>query len=193
METETGLLGGISMGAAVALSAALRYPRRCLGLVLSRPAWLNGSMSPTAVAAYTKAARLLQDESSPQIAVEKMERSDVYRRVAAASADAGKSLLGQINCVVSDPSIREAAIARLLSLPTGQRGLDLKSASAITVPTLIMATPNDPMHPLGFAEALAGAIPRASLIKLAPKEVNDGPHIAEVDLHAWRFLSSVIG
>jgi pimeloyl-ACP methyl ester carboxylesterase len=193
LKTPTAVFGGISMGAAVALSAALRYPQRCLGLVLSRPAWLNGSMSPTAVAAYREAARLLQDEPSPQSALHKLEMSEIYRRLAAVSADAGKSLLGQVRCVVSDQSLREAAIARLQSLPTGQPGLDLKSAAGVTVPTLIMATPNDPIHPVCFAEALAGAIPQASFVKLAPKELNDGPHIEEVNARIFQFLSQCHG
>ena len=113
LETDRAVLGGISMGAAVVLSAAARYPQRCLGLVLSRPAWLNGSMSTTAVAAYTEAARLLQDASSPDSALRQLQMSDIYRELAAVSADAGNSLLGQVRCVVSVPSLREAAIARI--------------------------------------------------------------------------------
>ena len=35
------ILGGSSMGAGVALNIALRYPARCQGLVLLRPAWLE--------------------------------------------------------------------------------------------------------------------------------------------------------
>jgi pimeloyl-ACP methyl ester carboxylesterase len=192
LETDRAVLGGISMGAAVVLSAAARYPQRCLGLVLSRPAWLNGSMSTTAVAAYTEAARLLQDASSPDSALRQLQMSDIYRELAAVSADAGNSLLGQVRCVVSDPSLREAAIARLRSLPAGQPGLDLSRASAVNVSTLIMATPNDPIHPVSFAEALAGAIPHASLVKLAPKEVNDAPHIEEVNSRIGPFLDSLL-
>jgi len=191
LETDNAVLGGISMGAAVALNAAARYPQRCLGLVLSRPAWLNGSMSTAAVAAYTEAARLLEDNSSAESALQQLQTSGISRLITAISADAGNSLLGQVRCVVSDPSLREAAIARLRSLPMGQSGLDLITASGINVPTLIMATPDDPIHPPGFAEAFAGAIPRASLAKLAPKEVNDAPHIAEVNSHIVRFLDSL--
>ena len=191
LDVEVAVLGGISMGAAVALSAALRYPQRCLGLVLSRPAWLHGSMSSAAVAAYTEAARLLQEESSAQSALQKLEISDIYRQLSAVSPDAGKSLLGQIRCVVSDPWLLEAAVARLQCLPTGQIGLDLKSAAAVSVPTLIMATPSDPIHPLCYAEALAAAIPRASLVKLAPKELNDQLHIDEVNSRIREFLDSV--
>jgi hypothetical protein len=76
-------------------------------------------------------------------------------------------------------------------LPTGQSGLDLQSAAAVEVPTLIMATPNDPIHPLSFAHALAGAIPHASFVKLEPKQLNDGPHIEEVNSLMVQFLDSV--
>ena len=191
LQIETAVLGGISMGAAVALSAALRYPERCIALVLSRPAWLNGSMSSQAIAAYAEAARLLKDEPSPESALQKLEKSDIYRAINEQCADAGKSLLGQVRCVVLDPNLREAAVARLQYLSTGQSGLDLQSAAAVEVPTLIMATPNDPIHPLSFAHALAGAIPHSSFAKLEPKQLNDGPHIEEVNSLIVQFLDSV--
>jgi pimeloyl-ACP methyl ester carboxylesterase len=191
LQIETAVLGGISMGAAVALNAALRYPQRCMSLVLCRPAWLNGSMSSQAIAAYTEVARLLKDEPSPLSALQKLERSDIYRSLVTLSADAGKSLLGQVRSVVLDPSLRDAAIARLQYLPTGQSGLDLQSAATVSAPTLIMATPDDPIHPLSFAEALAGAIPRARLVRLGPKQPNDRPHIEEVNSRIFEFLDSV--
>ncbi len=39
---DSAIVGGISMGAAVALNFALRFPERVRGLVLQRPAWLDG-------------------------------------------------------------------------------------------------------------------------------------------------------
>ena len=192
LQVERAVLGGISMGAAVALSAAMRYPKRCIALVLCRPAWLNGSMSSQAIAAYAEAARLLNDEPSAEDALQKLEKSDLYHELITFSADAGKSLLGQVRCVVSDPNLREAAIARLQRLPTGQSGTDLKSAMEVRVPTLIMATPDDPIHPLSFAQALAGAIPGALFVQLRPKQLNDGPHIEEVNSRIFQFLDSVL-
>jgi sugar phosphate isomerase/epimerase len=44
LQVKSAVLGGISTGAAVALNAVVRYPERCVALVLVRPAWLNGSM-----------------------------------------------------------------------------------------------------------------------------------------------------
>ncbi len=191
LQIETAVVGGISMGAAVALQAALRYPERCVALVLCRPAWLNGSMSAPAIAAYAEVVRLLRDEPSPEGALQRLEKSDIYRVIVTQSPDAGRSLLGQVRCVVADPNLREVAVARLQYLPTGQPGLDLESAATVRVPTLIMATPNDPIHPFSFAHALAGAIPGASLRRLAPKQLNGGPHIREVNSHVIPFLNSV--
>ena len=57
----------------------------------------------------------------------------------------------------------------------------------MNVPTLIMATPNDPIHPLSFAHALAGAIPHPLFVKLRPKQLDDGPHIEEVNSQIFQF------
>lgn len=192
LQVERAVLGGISMGAAVALNAALHYPERCLALVLSRPAWLDGSMCAIAIAAYAEAVKYLNEQPSPETALQKLENSDICRAVIKQSADAGKSLLGQVRCVVAEPSLREAALARLYHLPSGQPGVDLTSAAAVSVPTLILATPNDPIHPLPYAQTLAAAIPRALYVELAPKQLDDGPHIQEVNVHLVKFLNSVL-
>src|SRR6185436_20093768 len=43
LRLEHAVVGGISMGAAIALRFALEHPERVRGLVLSRPAWLDES------------------------------------------------------------------------------------------------------------------------------------------------------
>src|SRR5881409_2731740 len=42
LEVKRAIVGGISMGAGVALNFSIRYPKRVLALVISRPAWLDG-------------------------------------------------------------------------------------------------------------------------------------------------------
>jgi hypothetical protein len=56
-------------------------------------------------------------------------------------------VLGQIRCVISEPSLREAVLARLTYLPGGQPGVDLTCAETINVPSLVLASTNDPIHP----------------------------------------------
>jgi pimeloyl-ACP methyl ester carboxylesterase len=107
------------------------------------------------------------------------------------SADAAKSLLGQLRCVISEPSLREAVLARLHYLPGGQPGVDLTCAATINVPTLVLATPNDPIHPRSYAQSLAARIPGALYVELAPKQLDESPHIREVNAHLVKFLVSI--
>src|SRR5665213_18121 len=41
LSIRRAVIGGISMGAAIAINFAMRFPTRVLALVLSRPAWLD--------------------------------------------------------------------------------------------------------------------------------------------------------
>lgn len=51
---ERAVIGGMSMGAGVALHATLRYPTRARALILVRPAWLDGPMpEPTGSAPFS--------------------------------------------------------------------------------------------------------------------------------------------
>jgi pimeloyl-ACP methyl ester carboxylesterase len=43
LRIQQAVVGGSSMGAGLALHLALRFPERVLGLVLSRPAWLDAA------------------------------------------------------------------------------------------------------------------------------------------------------
>ena len=55
------VVGGISMGAGMALNAATRYPERVAGLVLARPAWLDRPMPRRTVRLFDLLAGLLRE------------------------------------------------------------------------------------------------------------------------------------
>ena len=52
--------------------------------------------------------------------------------------------------------------------------------------------PSDPIHPLSYAQSLAATIPGAQYVELAPKQLDDGPHLEEVNVHLVKFLNSVL-
>ncbi len=60
LEIDRAIVGGISLGAAVAVNVALRFPDRVLGLVLSRPAWIDRPL-PENVDLYATIARLIRE------------------------------------------------------------------------------------------------------------------------------------
>jgi pimeloyl-ACP methyl ester carboxylesterase len=185
------IIGGISMGAGVALNAAVRYPERVAGLVLSRPAWLDGPMPPENVARYAAIARLLRAVGAASVpdqalrrSLAEFEASNDYRGLLASSPDTAQSLRGQLT---NERAV--AAVARLERLPTDRPLGDLRAAAAIQVPTLVLAHRSDPIHRLVFGEALARTIPRARLVELTPKSIARERHAAEVQGCLNTFLS----
>ena len=185
------ILGGVSMGAGVALNVAVRYPERVAGLVLSRPAWLDGPMPPENVARYGALARLLRaagaagdPERALRSAVAEFEATDDYRRLLVTSPDTAQSLRGQLT---GERAV--AAVARLERLPADRPLADLRAAEAIRVPALVLAHRQDPIHRFALGEALAGAIPGARLAELTPKSLARERHAAEVQGCLEAFLS----
>ena len=86
------VVGGISMGAAVALMLTLRRPERVRGLVLSRPAWLDAPLPPNA-ALYPVIARLIREHGAAQ-GLERFLNSAEYCDIEYSAPDAARSLRG---------------------------------------------------------------------------------------------------
>ncbi len=76
LEIERAVIGGISLGAAVSVNLALRHPERVLGLVLSRPAWIDHPL-PENVWLFTTIAELLQTVGAKE-GLEQFHRTEQY-------------------------------------------------------------------------------------------------------------------
>jgi pimeloyl-ACP methyl ester carboxylesterase len=59
------VMGGISMGAGMALNFAVRYPDRTRALILSRASWLTESLPPN-LAIFPKIAGLIREHGAPR-------------------------------------------------------------------------------------------------------------------------------
>src|SRR5262245_12704303 len=109
LKIERAVVGGISLGSAVAVNTALRYPERVLGLVLSGPAWVDGPL-PENVRIYSLIAGLLRSVGARD-GLEQFRRTAVFKVMEGESPDCAKSLVGQFE----QPRAEERA-ARLASL-----------------------------------------------------------------------------
>jgi pimeloyl-ACP methyl ester carboxylesterase len=169
---EDAVLGGVSMGAGIALNLALRYPGRVRGLLLSRPAWLDGPMEAREI--YSEVAALIRSKG-----IEEAQRafvaSSTYARLRLESPDAANSLLGQFQA----PRAKER-VSRLEEMPRDTPHRDRKQWAALKVPTLVLATDTDPVHPLELARQLAHAIPGAELRQVTAKSIDAARHVREV-------------
>jgi pimeloyl-ACP methyl ester carboxylesterase len=186
LELQRAVVGGISMGAGVALNLASRYPQRVAGLVLSRPAWLD-SPRPENLKVYPVIARLLREHGA-KLGRKIFEGTEEYAELERATPGAGRSLA---SLQFSRPRAREYAPV-LESLAGDAPGRNLAQwRDDVRAPALVLATRRDPTHPHSYAEILARRLPSARLAELTPKAEDEGRHAADAEAAIAGFLSRV--
>lgn len=183
---ESVVMGGISMGAGVALNFALRFPERVRGLVLSRPAWLDQPLPPN-MAIFPMIAQLIRRQGA-QPGLETFKQSEAYQEIARLSPDSGRSLVGQFEHLRA-----EETVAKLERLPQDAPSYDRADWAALTIPALVLATQQDSIHPFEYGLALAQHIPTATFKAVTPKSVSLERHAAEVQAAIEAFLTREIG
>jgi pimeloyl-ACP methyl ester carboxylesterase len=165
-------VGGISLGAALALNLAARYPNRVRQLVLARPAWVDQS-APETMKLYGIVAKLLASHGADQ-GLRRFQALPEFEALRARSLDNANSLLGFFTRPRPDTTV-----ALLSHIPLDGPGLSLAQMAALKIPTLIIANGQDHVHPLAYAQALAEAIPGAALREITSKSVNREAYLAE--------------
>lgn len=181
IRADRAVVGGISMGAAVALRFALRRPGRVRGLVLARPAWAIGSR-PEHLGVFARIARLIR-ECGAREGLVRFRQSDDYEEALRLSPAAAESFCGQFQ----EPRAEEA-VARLERIPADGPVEHARELARLTVPVLVLANRRDPIHPYAVAETLAHAIPSAELREITPKSVSVTRHAADVQAGLEEFL-----
>jgi pimeloyl-ACP methyl ester carboxylesterase len=183
---DGAVVGGISLGAAVAVNVGLRFPDRVLGLVLSRPAWVDGPL-PENVRLYAMIARFLRDLGAKD-GLDRFLGTPEYRAMERESPDCARSLIGQFE----QPRAQEC-VARLERLAGDTPCRDRADYHRIQVPTLILGNRQDPIHPWAFAETLARLIPGSQVRAITPKSAGLEAHAADVQQAIDEFLTHHFG
>lgn len=175
------IIGGISMGAAVALNFALRFPDRVEGLVLSRPAWLEGP-NPWNLRIFTTITRLIRAHGARK-GKERFRETVEYQEAYAKWPAVAESLADQFD----RPGIEETAF-KLERIIHDRPSLDVREWARIKVPTLVLGNHHDPIHPFEYAEQTAQLIPGATLHEITAKSISFQRHAAEVQRHIADYL-----
>ncbi len=163
------VLGGISMGAAIATRVAALHPRRVEALVLVRPAWLFAP-APDNMRAFAMVAEFLRD--APAKARRRFVASDLARQLATDAPDNLASLVGFFD------RPNPATTAQLLGrLAVDGPGVD---ASDVTAPALVVGNAVDHVHPLALARQLAAALPNGRFVEVPAKATDRAAHVAAV-------------
>ena len=183
LDLDRAVIGGISMGAAVAVNFALRYPERVQGVVLARPAWLEGPNLENAER-FLLIATLLR-EYGPQRGKQEFQQTEIYRRILDESSDVADSCCGQFN----NPLAVERAV-RLEQIPLDAPYQSLDDLRAIGARTLVLANRQDPVHPFEYGQQIAKTIPGAAFQEITSKSVDADRHRADVQRFLTAYLAS---
>ncbi len=178
------ILGGISMGAAIGTRLAVIRPDLVRALVLVRPAWGVGD-APENLAPNAEVGALLTRLPAAQ-ARAAFASGATAGQLAHDAPDNLASLLGFFD------RAPQAATARLLTtISADGPGVTAADLAALAVPTLICATPEDAIHPVGMARVIAAMIPSAHLVMLPAKGRDKTAHLAALAAAMTDFLRKV--
>lgn len=155
-------VGGISMGAAIALRLAVVRPDLVSALILARPAWVVDA-APPSMEPNALVGRLLASHQ-PGEARELFERTETARNLAVRAPD---NLLSLRSFFTREP--RHVTAALLTRISADGPGVTLDQVRGIRVPTLVIGHERDLVHPLATARELASIIPGAELALVPPK------------------------
>ncbi|MFD2052143.1 alpha/beta fold hydrolase [Mesorhizobium calcicola] len=174
--------GGVSMGAAIALRLASLHPDRVLGLVLVRPAWTFDA-APQNMRPYAEVAELIRELPLDK-ARAAFAASVTAARFRKEAPDNLASLLGFFE---RDNAAVFAAVMQ--EIANDGPGITRATAAGLTIPTLVIGSGVDLVHPLAAARELADAIPNAAFAEVTPKATDKDRHFAEVRAAIAGFLA----
>lgn len=185
LQIKQAIVGGISMGAAITLNFTLRHLARVLGLVQSRPAWLDAP-NPWNITMFSLITRLVREHGrirGKELFLETQE----YAETLAKWPDVATSLAAQFdNPLVEETAFKFERI--ILDAPCRDR----REWANITVPTLVLANRFDPIHPFEYGVEMQQLIPSAEFREITSKSVSLGQHNADVQRCLRDFLACLV-
>jgi pimeloyl-ACP methyl ester carboxylesterase len=161
LDIGRAVVGGISLGAAIAFRLAVYHPARVSALIVARPAWFDEHV-PERMRIYLDVAELLSKHGSAQ-GLAHLEASERYRLVLRESPDNAASMR---NFFSRDPT---STVALLSRIPAQGQGVTAPQMNRLSLPTLVIANEGDYVHPVAMAKSIADLIPGAKLIAIPAK------------------------
>jgi pimeloyl-ACP methyl ester carboxylesterase len=182
---EKFVVGGISMGAAIALRIAVIAPERVRGLIISRPAWLWNS-APENMKPFGEVATYLT-RADLAAAKDEFERSETGILLARHAPDNLASLLKFFS--VPEP----IATAQLLErISVDGPGVTLEQVRALRMPTLVIAHGFDAVHPLDYGRAIAAEIGGAIFAEITSKVESKARYVEDFRSALKAFLDDCL-
>ena len=173
LNLDSVIMGGISMGAGLALNMASRYPDRVNAMILVRPAWLM-EPAPENLWHLLAVAALLAYPDGQQV----FEGNRAFREMQMEVPNAASSVLGMFD------RAQQEYTAALLNAMVHDRPV----GEVPEKPALIIGNEADPLHPWEMAEEWYALLPSSEIYKIPSRYVNPEGHAKELNTHIKRFI-----
>ncbi len=167
LQIPKAVFAGISMGAAVSLNVAVRYPKRVEKLLLIRNAWTNQPMHENVQMAYEALGKCLNTGGISCFLKTKewkeiLEQETLYTRRA-------------FTCNFEDESClkfwkKYLLLPKLAPIPS------IDCLKMIRMLVIILANHDDLCHPFSYGEYLQQYIPGSELIEIPSKDCDEEGH-----------------
>lgn len=151
---DRAVVGGLSLGANVALATGMQHPKRCAGLVVEMPV-LSGARDASYSVFGALASVLERGEAPLRLLSRLVRRFPVPRSVPELAA---------IRDVAALDPVSGAAVIRGL-LRAGPLPEDPETLARLTMPTLVIGHRHDPIHVFADAADLVSRLPDARLVR----------------------------
>lgn len=185
--TELGyqrvVVGGISMGAAIALTFSLTYPDLVDGIILIRPAWLN-EPSPENLREHMTIGKLLLGHT-PNEAINIYSKQAKFLYLKEHAPAVADSLMNMIKSTDRDTAVC------LMHIPKSVPFYDLNDLAKISKKVLILGTKSDPLHPLSYCKIINENLPNSDFFVVTSKSQDENEHFQECLTKISLFLNSM--
>lgn len=180
LDIARAVIGGISMGSAIALRLALDAPERVAGLILIRPSWLDAPARP-----HLEIVERIGhwQERLPGEADRLLESDPEYSDLRNLNPPAAQSVRG----LLARRQARESAA--VLGAMVADRPFErLDVLGRIACDALVIANDGDPLHPIYIGQALAATLHRARLAMIPSRYLAPTEHVTALRGEVRQFL-----
>ena len=178
------VVGGISMGAVIALRLAVTRPDLVRALVLARPAWLTDPAPPN-MRPYLEVGELL----SRFPADEARARFEASATAAWLEREGPENLASLRTLFARKPQALTALC--LMRIAADDPGVSASDLARLRLPALVIGHGYDPLHPWSYAERLAAMLPHARLVRITAKAESRDRYVEDFRAALRRFLTDL--
>lgn len=171
LDIEKAYFAGISMGAAVCLNIAVRYPQRIKKLLLIRNAWMEMPMEEDRRKAYADMGNCLKEGN-----IEAFYQTEGWELVKEPSAYTRNAF----TCTFEDASCLKYW-QKFLILPEKSPVKSMEEIQNVKVPTVIIANKNDFSHPFEYGVRIHRLISDSEFFEIPDKDQDGAGHNREIN------------